>query len=368
MADVVLKDIGKRYGEHSVMAGLNLDIADGEFVVLVGPSGCGKSTTLQMIAGLETASSGSIHIGGRDVTRMPPKSRDISMVFQSYALFPHMSVRDNIAFGPKIRRVPKAEIAEQVDAVARLLKIDDYLARLPKALSGGQRQRVALARALVRRPGVFLMDEPLSNLDAKLRVEARSFLAKMHQDLGITTVYVTHDQSEAMTMGSRIVVMKDGLIQQAASPLEVYNHPANQFVASFIGSPAMNCFEMNFAGGRVSDPEAGFELALPDRLHQRLASHSGRKVVLGIRPEDLHIIPRTDATSAGALSFRIEVVQHLGHETLLDMVAGSHRALARSTASEDAAVGESRAFSVDMDKVHFFDPATGQSLMVGAKG
>jgi multiple sugar transport system ATP-binding protein len=365
MADVVLKDIGKRYGEHSVMAGLNLDIADGEFVVLVGPSGCGKSTTLQMIAGLETASSGSIHIGGRDVTRMPPKSRDISMVFQSYALFPHMSVRDNIAFGPKIRRVPKAEITEQVGEVARLLKIDEYLTRLPKALSGGQRQRVALARALVRRPGVFLMDEPLSNLDAKLRVEARSFLAKMHQDLGITTVYVTHDQSEAMTMGSRIVVMKDGIIQQAASPLEVYNQPANQFVASFIGSPAMNCFELSFADGRVSDPLGAFDMPLSHRLRHRLAAYAGRKVVLGIRPEDLHIVARDDTTEVGTFSFRIDVVQHLGHETLLDMVAGPHRAIARSTASEDAGVGETRAFSLDMEKVHFFDPATGHSLTAG---
>ena len=366
MADVVLKDIGKRYGEHSVMAGLNLDIADGEFVVLVGPSGCGKSTTLQMIAGLETASSGSIHIGGRDVTGMPPKSRDISMVFQSYALFPHMSVRDNIAFGPKIRRVPKAEIAEQVGAVAKLLQIDNYLERLPKALSGGQRQRVALARALVRRPGVFLMDEPLSNLDAKLRIEARSFLSKMHQDLGITTVYVTHDQSEAMTMGNRIVVMKDGLIQQAASPLVVYNQPANQFVASFIGSPAMNCFELGFADGRLIDPEAGIDLALPGRFCGRLANHAGRKVVLGIRPEDLRVVSGSERVVAGTLNFRIEVLQHLGHETLLDMVAGAHRAIVRSTASEDAAVGETRAFAIDMDKVHFFDPATGQSLTAGS--
>lgn len=367
MAEVVLRQIGKRYGEHSVMAGLNLEIEDGEFVVLVGPSGCGKSTTLQMIAGLESASSGSILIGGRDVTRLPPKSRDISMVFQSYALFPHMTVRENIAFGPKIRRVPKAVIAEQVGEVAKLLKIDDYLARLPKALSGGQRQRVALARALVRRPGVFLMDEPLSNLDAKLRVEARSFLAKMHQDLGITTVYVTHDQSEAMTMGSRIVVMKDGVIQQAASPLEVYNRPANQFVASFIGSPAMNCLALSYEGGRLFDPDAGLDVAVPERFHPVLAHQAGRKVVLGIRPEDLHIVDRNAATAPGSMRFQVEVVQHLGHETLLDMVAGSHRAIARSSASEDARPGEWRAFTIDMEKVHFFDGATGRNLLIGTQ-
>ena len=221
MARVSLTKIEKRYGHHVVIPDLDLEVEDGEFLVLVGPSGCGKSTTLQMIAGLESISSGSLRIGGRDVTYLPPKSRDIAMVFQSYALFPHLDVRDNIAFGLKIRRVPAAQREQQVREVAERLHIESLLDRLPRALSGGQRQRVALARALVRRPGVFLMDEPLSNLDAKMRVEARSFLSKMHQELGITTVYVTHDQSEAMTMGSRIVVMNEGRIQQAARPMEI---------------------------------------------------------------------------------------------------------------------------------------------------
>ena len=237
MANVSLVDIEKRFGAHVVIPSLSLEIADGSFVVLVGPSGCGKTTTLNMIAGLETITAGQLLIGGRDVTDMPPKDRDIAMVFQSYALFPHMTVFDNIAFGMKIRRLAKSEIQSQVQGVADRLRIGSLLDRLPKALSGGQRQRVALARALVRRPGVFLMDEPLSNLDAKLRIEARSFLAKMHHEIGVTTVYVTHDQSEAMTMGDTIVVMKDGVIQQSASPRVVYNMPANTFVAGFIGSP-----------------------------------------------------------------------------------------------------------------------------------
>jgi multiple sugar transport system ATP-binding protein len=360
MAEVVLTDLGKRYGEHSVLQGLNLEIKDGEFVVLVGPSGCGKSTTLQMIAGLDNATSGSIVIGGRDVTHLPPKARDISMVFQSYALFPHMTVRDNISFGPRIRREPKADIEKGIAEVTRLLKIESYLDRLPKALSGGQRQRVALARALVRRPGVFLMDEPLSNLDAKLRVEARSFLVKMHQDLGITTVYVTHDQSEAMTMGSRIVVMKDGVIQQAASPLEIYSRPANQFVASFIGSPAMNCLELTFTGNALEDAEAGLRLPLPLHHAQLLAAHGQKKVVLGVRPEDIRII-RANEPATG-LRFTIEVVQRLGHETLLDLAAGKHRCIARAAAAEPAAANEKRQFEINLDQAHFFDAQTGRNL------
>src|SRR5271165_121114 len=257
MAKVLFMNVTKHYGNNVVIPDLNLEIPDGEFAVLVGPSGCGKTTTLQMIAGPETISSGTLLIGDRDVTDLPPKERDIAMVFQSYALFPHLNVRNNIAFGLKIRKVPKNALDEQVKSVAERLRIESFLDRLPKALSGGQRQRVALARALVRRPGVFLMDEPLSNLDAKLRIEARSFLAKMHQEIGVTTVYVTHDQSEAMTMGDTIVVMKDGIIQQAAAPLEVYNKPANTFVAGFIGSPAMNFLELSLTGSKLIDLDNG---------------------------------------------------------------------------------------------------------------
>ena len=276
MAEVSLKDIEKRYAVVPVLSGLNLDIADGEFTVLVGPSGCGKTTTLNMIAGLESITGGTLRIGARDVTTLPPKDRDIAMVFQSYALFPHMTVRDNIAFGMKIRKTPKADIETQIRQVAQRLRIDDLLDRLPKALSGGQRQRVALGRALVRRPGVFLMDEPLSNLDAKMRIEARSFLTKMHQEIGTTTVYVTHDQAEAMTMGSKIVVMNGGKIQQAAAPLEVYNRPANQFVAGFIGSPAMNFLRLVCDGNSIADQACGLRIVVPEKPGRHLPARTER--------------------------------------------------------------------------------------------
>ena len=358
MAEVILDNIGKSFGGHSVLSGLNLHIEDGEFVVLVGPSGCGKSTTLSMVAGLEETTSGRILIGGRDVTALPPKERDISMVFQSYALFPHMNVSDNIGFGPRLRHEPKAEVNEQIARVAEMLRITEYLDRLPKALSGGQRQRVALARALVRRPGVFLMDEPLSNLDAKLRIEARSFLSKMHRDLGITTIYVTHDQSEAMTMGSRIVVMKDGVIEQAAAPLTVYNRPASRFVAGFIGSPAMNCFELIIKSGQLTDAQGSLSLPLPAQFGRR----ADGPVVLGLRPEDMTIRPKGAAVDADCVAMKLDVVQHLGHETLLDLTCGPHRAIARSGAGETAQAGETRVFAFDMSRAHLFDAGTGRSL------
>ncbi len=361
MAEVSLQKVEKRYGAHVVVPSLDLTIADGEFTVLVGPSGCGKTTTLQMIAGLESISAGKLTIGGRDCTDLAPKERDIAMVFQSYALFPHMSVRDNINFGLKIRRTPASEMERIVAEVAARLKIDSYLDRLPKALSGGQRQRVALARALVRRPGVFLMDEPLSNLDAKLRVEARSFLSKMHHETGTTTVYVTHDQSEAMTMGSRIVVMKDGLIQQAAPPLEVYRRPANRFVAGFIGSPSMNFLELDIEGDTLVDASVGFRIAVPEHRRAELAKAGTRRVVLGVRPEHIGLLPR-DQSDPFALMFKIDVCQHLGNETLLDVAAGEQRAIARSGAEDDAREGERRAFVVDMARAHLFHVQTGQNL------
>jgi multiple sugar transport system ATP-binding protein len=295
------------------------------------------------------------------VTDLPPKARDIAMVFQSYALFPHMTVFENIAFGMKIRRQAKSEINAQVRSVADRLRIDSLLERLPKALSGGQRQRVALARALVRRPGVFLMDEPLSNLDAKLRIEARSFLAKMHQEIGVTTVYVTHDQSEAMTMGDTVVVMKDGVIQQAASPLEVYNKPANAFVAGFIGSPAMNFLELSLAGARLVDQGNGFEIEIPNRLRGALVGYGKPKVTLGLRPEALRPIPR-NADANGGARLCIDVVQHLGHETLLDASSGPHRIVARVSAADDSQVGEVRPFLLEEDHMHLFDSETGANL------
>ena len=367
MANVSLIDIEKRFGLHVVIPRLNLEIVDGSFVVLVGPSGCGKTTTLNMIAGLETITAGQLMIGGRDVTDVPPKDRDIAMVFQSYALFPHLTVFENIAFGRKIRRLAKSEIDSQVRSVADRLRIEALLDRLPKALSGGQRQRVALARALVRRPGVFLMDEPLSNLDAKLRIEARSFLAKMHQELGVTTVYVTHDQSEAMTMGDTIVVMKDGVIQQAASPLEVYNKPANTFVAGFIGSPAMNFLELSLAGSKLIDPDNALAISIPDRLRGSLNGYGKPKVVLGLRPEALRPVPR-DGNPNGAHVLSIEVAQHLGHETLLDASSGPHRVVARVGASDDSRVGEKRPFIFDQDHMHLFDSETGVNLIAGKAG
>jgi multiple sugar transport system ATP-binding protein len=361
MAEVSLINIQKRYGAHIVVPGIDLKIADGEFTVLVGPSGCGKTTTLQMIAGLETISSGTLQIGGRDVTVLPPKDRNIAMVFQSYALFPHMTVRDNINFGLKIRRTPAQEMEAIVAEVSERLQISSYLDRLPKALSGGQRQRVALARALVRRPGVFLMDEPLSNLDAKLRVEARSFLSKMHHELGITTVYVTHDQSEAMTMGSRIVVMKDGLIQQAAPPLEVYRRPANRFVAGFIGSPSMNFLELGVARDTLVDIASNIRIAVPDSRRAEIAKGGGSKVVLGVRPEHLHLLP-PGAETPDAIACNVDVSQHLGNEILLDITTGKQRAIARADAEAEVHEGENRAFRVDMERAHFFHSETGENL------
>ena len=361
MASVSLVDIEKRFGAHVVIPKLNVEIADGSFVVLVGPSGCGKTTTLNMIAELEPITAGQLLIGERDVTDLPPKSRDIAMVFQSYALFPHMSVFDNIAFGMKIRRLSKSEIATQVRNVADRLRIDAFLDRRPKALSGGQRQRVAaLARAMVRRPGVFLMDEPLSNLDAKLRIEARSFLAKMHHEVGTTTIYVTHDQSEAMTMGDTIVVMKDGTIQQAAPPLEVYNEPANMFVAGFIGSPAMNFLDLSKAGSTLVDQTHGLEFQVSDRLRTALEEYRKPKVVLGLRPDALRPARRGgEPTRAPRLT--IDVAQHLGHETLLDASRGPHRLVAR-VPDDDSQIGETRAFLVDLEKMHLFDPDSGVNL------
>jgi len=363
MAEVTLERVEKRYGTLVVVPHLDLKIEDGEFAVLVGPSGCGKTTTLQMMAGLETISSGRLLIGGRDVTALPPKERDIAMVFQSYALFPHMNVRDNINFGLKIRRTPAAEMQAMVSEVARRLQIDSYLDRLPKELSGGQRQRVALARALVRRPGVFLMDEPLSNLDAKLRVEARSFLSKMHHEIGTTTVYVTHDQSEAMTMGSRIVVMKGGVIQQAAPPLEIYRKPANRFVAGFIGSPSMNFLELEVTEGALVDGAAGIRIPLPESRSVEVARSGGPAVVLGVRPEHLRLLADGEGGQYTTL-FQVDVVQHLGNEMLLDLVDGPHRAIARAGAEARVREGEWRSFALDMDRVHLFHPRTEVNLAI----
>jgi multiple sugar transport system ATP-binding protein len=296
MASVEFINVEKIYakGDRPAVASFNLTVEDGEFLVLVGPSGCGKSTTLRMVAGLELPTSGTIRIGDRDVTRLPPKDRDIAMVFQNYALYPHMTVAENMAFALKLRRVPKAEIARRVEEAAEILGLQPYMKRLPKALSGGQRQRVALGRAIVREPSVFLFDEPLSNLDAKMRVEMRAEIIRLHQRLGTTMIYVTHDQTEAMTMGRRIVVMNEGLVQQAAAPLEVYEHPANPFVAGFIGTPPMNLFP----AGTLS----------ADRT-------------VGVRPECIALAPASGDDADSVVDF----IEPLGSETLVHVLYGEGR-------------------------------------------
>src|SRR6188474_2090590 len=317
MGQVVLKAINKFYDSVHAVKDVNLQIRDKEFVVFVGPSGCGKTTTLRMIAGLEAISAGDISIDGQVINDLAPMDRDIAMVFQNYALYPHMSVYDNMAFGLKMRKFGRAEIAKRVKEAADILGIGELLKRKPRQLSGGQRQRVALGRAIVRHPRVFLFDEPLSNLDAKLRVQMRVELKKLHLRLGTTAIYVTHDQVEAMTLGDRVVVMKDGWVQQVGEPLELYNTPANKFVAGFIGSPAMNfaSVKVTEANGAVVAENKGLRIKLPDEIAQRVRAHSSRDVTLGIRPEDLTVAGagNSDDPSFDAV---IEVVEQLGSEIL----------------------------------------------------
>src|SRR3954463_7001399 len=317
MAGVILKDVVKVYDNGvRVVDRFNMDIKDREFVVLVGPSGCGKSTTLRMIAGLEEITSGTIQIGDRVVNDVPPKDRDIAMVFQSYALYPHMTCYDNMAFPLKLRNTPKPTIAEKVRKAAKILMIEHLLERKPKALSGGQRQRVALGRAIVRDPKCFLFDEPLSNLDAKLRVEMRAEIKQITLGLNATTVYVTHDQEEAMTLGDRVVVMKDGITQQVGSALEIYNHPVNRFVASFLGSPAMNFFNGRLVtdAGKLFFDEGSGRLPIPDWAREELKARAGQEVVLGVRPEAMADQAHARfATEDNQLNMKVTLVQPLGH-------------------------------------------------------
>ncbi len=363
MAKISLVNIQKNFGTTKVISDLNLEVEDGQFVVLVGPSGCGKTTTLNMIAGLESITGGILLIGDQNVTNVPPKHRNIAMVFQSYALFPHLNVQENVAFGMKIRRNPKEQIAEEISAVTERLRIKQCLDRLPKALSGGQRQRVALARALVRRPGVFLMDEPLSNLDAQLRVEARSLLARMHRELKTTTIYVTHDQAEAMTLGDRVVVMHDGVIQQNSPPLEVYNAPANRFVASFIGSPAMNFFDFRYVDGDLVDDAQNTRISLPQDRRHGLERFQNKSIVVGARPEQIKIARGKDQ---GVIRFTVDVAQHLGHETLLDVRNNDKSAVVRVSPTEQYVIGETLGFDLDLDKIQFFDADTGANVRLSA--
>jgi multiple sugar transport system ATP-binding protein len=358
MAQVVLKDLNKKFDEVHAVRDVNLHVRDKEFIVLVGPSGCGKSTTLRMIAGLEEVTSGEIVIGDRVVNDLPPKDRDIAMVFQNYALYPHMTVYDNMAFGLRMRKFPKHEIDKRVREAAEILGIQDLLKRKPRQLSGGQRQRVAVGRAIVRHPQVFLFDEPLSNLDAKLRVQMRVELKRLHERLETTAIYVTHDQVEAMTLGDRVVVMRDGWIQQVGEPLELYSRPANRFVAGFIGSPAMNFVDVTVkdAAGDLWAETTGLRVKVPAEQRERLRPYTGRTVTLGVRPEDLHLGDSGDGDHA--FDAVVEVVEPLGSEILLDVKAGPHTMVARVDPGVRVKVHEQIRLALDPARIHFFDSRT----------
>jgi multiple sugar transport system ATP-binding protein len=363
MAQVVLRSLNKKYDEVHAVKDVNLDIRDKEFVVLVGPSGCGKTTTLRMVAGLESITSGRVLIDDQVVNDLAPMDRDIAMVFQNYALYPHMSVYDNMAFGLKMRKFDKAEIQKRVHEAAEILGIHEYLRRKPRQLSGGQRQRVALGRAIVRHPRVFLFDEPLSNLDAKLRVQMRVELKKLHERLGTTAVYVTHDQVEAMTLGDRVVVMRDGWVQQVGDPMELYNEPANRFVGGFIGSPAMNFAPVRIVaekGGLWAIGE-GINLEVPAPMTNRLGPYAGRDVTFGIRPEDLHIASEADPVEL-TLDAVVEVVERLGSEILLDVAVGRVTMVASVEPTATAKMHDRLRLGVNPHRMHFFDNETENAL------
>jgi multiple sugar transport system ATP-binding protein len=357
MASVTFNNVTKKYGNVMAVNDLNLEIADKEFLVFVGPSGCGKTTSLRMLAGLEDVTEGTILIGARDVTDVAPKDRDIAMVFQSYALYPHMSVYDNMAFSLKLRKMNKAEIDKRVHKAAQTLSIEPLLPRKPKQLSGGQRQRVAVGRAIVREPKVFLFDEPLSNLDAKLRVQTRAEITKLHQQLGTTFIYVTHDQVEAMTMGTRIAVMKDGTLQQIDSPQNLYDRPANQFVAGFIGSPSMNFFDVQVKGTRESIvvEGEGLQLNIPAERTSGLDQYIGQSVTMGVRPEDLHdaaFVP--PGIHTGKWEAQVDVTELMGNEVYLYLVTGKNSYVARVDPRTQARVGKTVQMAANLDNVHFF--------------
>ena len=367
MARVVLENVSKIYpGGVVAVKDANLEIEDQEFVVLVGPSGCGKSTTLRMIAGLEEITEGNVYIDGRRMNEVPPKDRDIAMVFQNYALYPHMTVYNNMAFGLKLRRYPRSEIDRRVREAAQILGIENLLHRKPKALSGGQRQRVAVGRAIVRKPKAFLFDEPLSNLDAKMRVQMRTEISKLHIRLASTMIYVTHDQIEAMTMGDRIVVMKDGLIQQVATPVDLYEHPVNEFVAGFIGSPPMNFFvgTVQQGSGGLFFNEGRFSVRLHDDHLARLTPYVGKTVKFGLRPEDIDdALYVTNPDPEHTIKATVEVVEPMGAEVYLYCNTGKHNFIARVPPHEKARVGETLTLVLDMAKAHFFDPETTKAIV-----
>jgi multiple sugar transport system ATP-binding protein len=358
MATVTFEHVNKQYGDFLAVNDLNLEIGDGEFMVLVGPSGCGKTTSLRMIAGLEEITSGTLRIGDRVVNDVPPKDRDIAMVFQSYALYPHMTVRENLAFGLKLRKVPKPEIERRVKEAAETIQLGKLLDRKPKELSGGQRQRVALGRAIVREPAVFLMDEPLSNLDAKLRVQTRAEIARLHQRLETTVVYVTHDQVEAMTMGTRIAVMNEGVLQQVGTPQTLYDEPINRFVAGFIGSPAMNFVEVSHEGENLAGP-GDWTIPVPSRARS-IAGDGGRKLVAGFRPEHLEVGDL--GGESASFQARADVVEYLGHEELLHVSAANQDVVAIVDSEHRIRPGDVIKLSLPLSKLHLFDGESGEAL------
>ena len=381
MAGVELKNLTKSFNKVTAVNGINLEIRDKEFMVLVGPSGCGKTTALRMIAGLEESTGGEILIGDRVVNDVSPKDRDIAMVFQNYALYPHMSVYDNMSFGLRLKRTPtggvwpmnskrtftKEEIDRRVQEAAEMLGLKPLLLRKPKELSGGQRQRVALGRAIVREPKVFLMDEPLSNLDAKLRVQTRAELIKLHRRLGITTIYVTHDQVEAMTMGDRITVMSNGIIQQVGEPLELYNHPANLFVAGFIGSPAMNFVPVSIVqqGERLFVDAGSFKVMLPPAQAERVRNYVGKKCMFGIRPEDIYdkqLPGLVQSSPDNTIQVDVDVIEPLGSDVEMYLTSGSISLIAMIDSASPARTGDKIDVILDMNKTHLFDTESEQAL------
>ncbi len=368
MANVILKEILKKFGDVLAVNKISLEIKDQEFVVFVGPSGCGKTTTLRMIAGLEEVDGGEIYIGDVLVNDVPPKDRDIAMVFQNYALYPHMDVYNNMAFGLKLRKFPKNEIDQRVKEAAEILGIQELLQRKPKQLSGGQRQRVAVGRAIVRHPKVFLFDEPLSNLDAKLRVQMRAELSKLHDRLKTTMIYVTHDQIEAMTMGDRIVVMRDGLVQQVGSPLELYNKPVNKFVAGFIGTPSMNFLDVVLK--KESDTlyldGQSFKLTIPDEFKEKLLPHVNQELTFGIRPQDLFdsSVSKDAAAVPGVIiNTTVDVVEPLGSEQIIYLTTGPHTLVAVLDMQTHTVVGDDLKIAVDTSKIHLFKSDTEMAII-----
>jgi len=365
MAQVEMRNLKKVFeGNVVAVQDFSLDINDKEFVVLVGPSGCGKSTTLRCVAGLEEITDGEIHIGGKLVNDIPPKDRDIAMVFQNYALYPHMNVYKNLSFGLELRKMKKEEINRRVHEAAQILDIEHLLDRKPKALSGGQRQRVAVGRAIVRKPAVFLFDEPLSNLDAKLRVQMRAEIAKLHHALQATIIYVTHDQVEAMTMGSRIVVLKDGLIQQVSDPLTLYNNPVNKFVAGFIGSPSMNFMDSDLVkeGSDYFVKTDGIKVIMPKDKYQTIASFEGKKVTFGFRPEDMIDENISKDKEGKVVRAKVEVIEPLGSEIYLYLSAGGDNFVVRVPSQYRTELGDEVGFAVDLKKCHLFDAETEKAI------